>query len=322
VNYSIGGGADVGLFMPNTVGGIHTANESVIYQNFIPHSANVGSIIVVPTMLLTEDTTQDEIRRAAEQGIRDLKVYPKERTTNSASRNGVRDYHKLIPVMGLCADLGVRVHVHPGSPLMSIDDYDAEFGFLSVIDVFLRTGVTVVAEHISDCRCLPSYLDFAKTGRFYVTITAHHLASNRSRSYGDVRSVCQPPIQAEGSRLALIELVAANHPWVMAGTDSAPHGNKKKHVASGKCACGAFTAPFAHLLYAHALGPRLFLSSFGIETYINFTSRNMRRVYNLPASSRRIYLVSAPFIIPENYKVCSDLVEPFWAGQQLNYSFG
>jgi dihydroorotase len=90
-------------------------------------------------------------------------------------------------------------------------------------------------------------------------------------------------------------------------------------VHEGKCACGAFTSPFLHPLYAHALS-RLLKTERGRDVYVNFTSRNARKLHNLPPASKQFNLAEKEFKIPSYYVVGPWNVEPFWAGQTLDWS--
>lgn len=158
----------------------------------------------------------------------------------------------------------------------------------------------------------------ADTGNFYVTLTAHHLATDEDATFGDVGATCKPPIKTRWDREQLVQLVAEDHPWVLAGADDAPHDVKAKHVR-GRCACGAYTAPFLLPLYAHALSS-LLETPGGRMTFVNFVSNNARNVFNLPNRSRTYTLVNKQFTIPDFYEVGPWTVEPFWAGQTINWS--
>ena len=201
---------------------------------------------------------------------------------------------------------------------MVFTNRDAEYAFLPIADMMLRTGATIIWEHGTDARCIPHWKEMAETGRFFVTLTAHHLDD----TFGDVRSTCKPSIKTEYDRRGLIILVSENHRWVMAGLDDAPHPAGSKHVHIGKCACGAYTAPFGLQLYAQVLLPVLLPKIAGVQIFVNFTSGNAREVYGLPPASKEEALVHAPefFHIPDSYQIGDWEVEPFWAGQKLDWT--
>ena len=203
---------------------------------------------------------------------------------------------------------------------MLFSNRDAEFAFLALGRMFLEeTNAAIIWEHGTDARCIPHWKDFAKSRRFFLTLTAHHLATNEDLTFGDVRSTCKPPIKTEADRVGLIDLVSEDHSWVMAGSDSAFHPLEKKQVETGCCACGAFTAPFLLPLYAHALEGLLL--SGKARTFVNFTSRNARTLHGLLEAdpARPVTLVQEEWKIPTSYWVWNQQATPFWAGQKLGW---
>ena len=318
VQKAVEGGADVLGAMPNTSQGLLNAKEVLEYnaraQSFVPHSRKVKFL---PILMVNEATSCNIVSECVDNGIFDCKFYPLDRTTKS--HNGVRHYGRLLSIAKHCGRVGMKCHFHPEHPSMDFDNRDAEFAFLPIADMFLNeTQAMVIWEHGTDGRCIPHWQAMAKSGRFYVTLTAHHLATSEDESFGDVRAVCKPPIKTRMDQKALIRLVEENYEWVMAGPDDAPHDTKAKHVPKGRCACGAYTAPFLMALYAHALD-RLLATSAGVETFVNFTSKNARKLHNLPDASRLVTLAAKPWLIPLSYQIGSWTVEPFWAGQQINW---
>ena len=134
----------------------------------------------------------------------------------------------------------MRFHFHPEHPDLMVGNRDAEYLFLPIIDMVLNeTEATVIWEHGTDARCIPFWEEWATSGRFFVTLTAHHLLSNEDAAFGDVRQVCKPPIKTEIDRRSLVELIGKNYSWVMAGPDDAPHDIGKKYPRTTACACGA-----------------------------------------------------------------------------------
>ncbi len=315
------GGADIVLPMPNVDG--HTKARTVFdYIGILRNSPRPGIPSFIPSMMITEDTPLDEIDRAVDLGIFDVKGYPLYRTTRS--HDGIRNYARMLSLVKHCGKKKVRTHWHPEHPWMQFGNRDAEFAFLPIADMLVNEAedTTIIWEHGTDGRCIPFWKELAESERFFVTLTAHHPATNEDDTFGDVRATCKPPIKTEGDRSALVNFIAEDHGWVMAGLDDAPHPIEVKHVNMGKCACGAYTAPFGLPLYAHALDSILQKPN-GVETFVNFTSRNARKLYSLPAAKRQIKLARKPFQIPLRYYIGSnsERVEPFWAGQRIDWSF-
>jgi len=323
----IAGGADVILPMPNTTAGLCTSEQVLEYiKTAISLVPSESDVAFIPTAMITERTTPEAVYECVTAGIFDFKVYPRQRTTKS--ENGVRNYGRVLAMIkeaanAALATYGVRikVHFHPEHPSMAFSNRDAELAFLPILYMFVEeTEATIISEHGTDARCIPHWKNLAESRRFYVTLTAHHLLTTEDLTFGDVRCVCKPPIKLESDRTALVDLIAKDLPWVMAGPDDAPHDRHSKHVEQGCCACGAYTAPFLLPLYAHALDG-LFQTREGVSIFVNFTSRNARNLHDLPVPSREIVLVRKPFRIPDIYQVGDWTVEPFWAGKTIDWSF-
>jgi dihydroorotase len=315
IRLAIQGGARTFGPMPNTTHGLMNAEAVVAYIRHAKEAVPAGTAVhFVPIVQITEATTNADIDACVGLGIMDAKIYPKGRTTES--HNGVQHYVRILDVVNYAGACGMRVHFHPEHPSELVDNRDGEFLFLPIMDIFMHeTDTTLVWEHATDARCIPHWEEWGKTGRFYLTITAHHLAANETGTYGDVGALCKPSYKTEADRRGLIGLIAKDHPWVMAGGDDAPHPTTSKHRL-GPCACGAYTAPFLLQLYAHALCPY----AVTLEMFINFTSANARRLYGEHVPQEYFLLKSEPFQIPKVYKVGYWDVEPFWAGRTLNFS--
>lgn len=315
IQYSWQGGADVLGPMPNTRAGLIKADYVSKYNLNVKRLSYGHPLRTLPIVMITERTTPEDIGECADHGIVDGKLYSLNRTT--LSHNGIRHYGRMLPIVRECGERKVKVHVHAEHPWMEFDNRDAEFVFLPIVDMFLNeTEATIVWEHGSDARCIPFWKEMAKSGRFFVTLTAHHLSADEDSTFGDVRAVCKPPIKTRRDRADLLALVREDHDWVMAGSDSAYHDEHAKHTMEGKCACGDFTAPFLSALYAHTIirGPD------DIPVYNRFVSRNARKLHKLPGTRRIVKLARAPFTIPCSYPVADETALPFWAGQTLDWT--
>ncbi len=320
IEASVLGGVDVLGPMPNTKKGLTTARRVVNYirkaAGFVPPGRKCTFL---PIIQLTENTTREELVRCKAAGINDGKIYPKDRTTKS--KLGVKRYGKMLQVVKWCGELCIKVHVHFEHPNMSVSNRDAEYLCLPICQMFLEeTDAVIIWEHGSDARCIPIWKQFAVLypGRFYVTLTAHHLVWNEDGAFGDVRKKCRPPIKTEADRLQFIYLVGEDRYWVMAGGDDAAHPIGAKHVHEGKCACGAATYHFLVQLYAHALD-KLLQTKRGVKIFNRFISRNARKLHDLPPSSSTVTLLREPFKIPPFYKVGTWTVEPPGVGEELLY---
>jgi dihydroorotase len=325
LRYSIEGGADIVGAMPNTHPTGLTTTEAVIEYlataKRLRPPRSVGNLGIFPFIMITEHTTLDEIEHAAASGIKNGKFYPKDRTTNS--KDGIRDYLNVFAQVKKCGEVGIMCHFHPEYPWLEIIGRDAEYQFIGIVEMFLRnTEARIVWEHGTDGRCVPLWEQFAKDypNRFFVTVTAHHLAFDEDMAHGNVAMTCKPPIKSKVDRWALIELVAKNHSWVMLGSDSAYHPKHSKHVDKGACACGDFVAPFLAPLCAHALG-NVLARSGGLEVFENFVSGNARQVHNLLPASRRVSLINEEFTIPLTYDVNGEQALPPKGGETIDWRF-
>ena len=303
--------------MPNTEQGLMTAGQVEKYHASLPDYVPDGEqVAFLKIIQITEKTTPKDIDECAAAGILDAKVYPKGRTTES--HNGVEHYMRILDVVRYAGKTGMRIHFHPEHPSELFDNRDGEFAFLPIMDIFINeTEAVLVWEHGTDARCMPHWVEWAKSGRFFVTLTAHHLLANESSAYGDVGSACKPTYKLETDRRGLIELIGKDYPWVMAGADDAPHPVGRKHRI-GPCACGAYTAPFLLQLYAHALS-HLLDSKEGFRIFENFTYNNAGALYG-PLPDLYAELTEKPFAIPLSYRIGDWNVEPFWAGKELKFS--
>lgn len=318
VELALKGGVDTVLPMPNTLQGLLRAKEVQAYIQALGQCVPNGQTLTfLPCIMLTERTTVSEIHECIKHGIFDAKIYPRGRTVHSS--NGVRCYEHILNIVRCAGRLGMRCHFHPEHPSMTVPDEDAEYQFFPICDMFLNeTEGVIIWEHGTDARCIPFWEEMAKSGRFYVTLTAHHLATNKDDTFGDVRAVCKPPIKTRRDQKDLLRLVADNYDWVMAGADDAPHPLNAKFVHQGKCACGAYTAPLLAALYAHALDD--LLTSGREEIFKRFTSENARRAFNLPPASRTYTLRREPCQVPTSYEADSWTIGPFWAGENLKWT--
>jgi dihydroorotase len=315
---SIAGGADWFAPMPNTKDGLKTAKEVIRYktlaESFIPPDKKVG---ILPIVLVNEQTTTEDIDECVDNGIFDCKFYPLGRTTES--HNGIRDYYKTLPVAKHCGKRKMRRHLHPEIPMMTIDNRDAEYLFLPILDMFLNeTEGDIIWEHGSDARCILTWQKFAKSGRFFVSLTPQHLLTDESDSYGDVLKTFKPSAKDNLSRYSLIRLIEENNDWLYGASDFAPHKIDTKHVSFGRCSCGAYHGRYVFPFYAHALD-RLLSTPQGMEIFVNFTSRNARRIYKLPPASGKIKLVRKPLLIPLADQIGPLKVGFFMANQEISW---
>ncbi len=325
IEAAIEGGADCLLSMPNAEGGMDTPDHVIRYNKESESMVPPGQVMnFIPIMLLTENTTERQIDEAVDKGIKDCKILPYLRTTKS--EKGVKRYYPMLPKVKHCGRRGMRVHNHFEHPCMVYGDRDAEYICLPVAEMFLDTGATVFWEHGSDARCIPFWTEMAKTGRFVVTMTPIHINTTEDYVRGNNSGVVRPPIKTADDMHALREFICKGYDWVINGPDSAYHPTAVPEIKTlqkmpefGKCACGAFTAPWILAWYAHALMDHLLTLPNGLEIFNNFTSRIPRQSFGRPPPSRTIKLVRRPLIIPIKYQIGPEVAMPFLGGETINW---
>lgn len=273
-----------------------------------------GDFTPLMTLYLTDNTSAQEVRQAAESGfIYGVKLYPSGATTNSDA--GVTD------LLGRCAgalealqETGLPLLVHGEVSDQDVDLFDREAVFIDRVMIPLRRAfpaLKVVFEHLTTRQGV----DYVREacGPVGATITAQHLLYNRNALFqGGVRPhwFCLPVLKRETHRQALLEAATSGNGRFFLGTDSAPHPKGLKENACG-CA-GCYTAVHAMALYATA-----FESVGKLEQLEAFASLNGPAFYGLPANDRKIVLERHPYIIPGAFQVGDDEVVPLAAGEAL-----
>src|SRR3989344_5583629 len=125
---SVAGGMDALHYMPNPLNGLKTQSEVRAYDIFaLTRSAEDEYFTVprlIPSVMITEETTEEMINECVRDGIIDVKAYPRDRTNSSI---GIERYARILPMIRHCARKGVRVHLHPEHPSKLVGNRDAEF---------------------------------------------------------------------------------------------------------------------------------------------------------------------------------------------------
>jgi dihydroorotase len=305
------------IIMPNLKPPVTTVAEALAYRERILAALPPGSDFEpLMTLYLTEETSPDEIRRAAEEsGVAALKLYPAGATTNSGA--GVKSLEGIYPVLEAMErhDVPLLVHGEVTDPDVDIFDREAVFidrHFIPLVKRF--PTLRIVLEHVTTKQGVQFVQDSGP--RIAATITAHHLLHNRnSLLVGGLRPhfFCLPVLKREEHRKALLEAATSGSPKFFLGTDSAPHPRNQKESACG-CA-GCYTAHAAIELYAEAFErsghkewPKL------LEL---FASVNGPRFYGLPPNEETITLDRREWTVPDSYPFGDSVVIPLRAGESL-----
>lgn len=301
------------LIMPNLKPPVTTAEQAMAYRQRILDAVPAGAAFEpVMSLYLTDKLPPEEIARAAQAGVKALKLYPAGATTNSDA--GVTDIRKTYAMLEAMQKHGLLLLVHGEVTDPAVDLFDREAVFIERVMIPLRRDfpeLKVVFEHLT-----------TKEGAHYVrdagpftgaTITAHHLLYNRNAIFtGGIRPhyYCLPVLKRETHRLALVEAATSGSPRFFLGTDSAPHAAHLKEHALG-CA-GCYTGLHAMELYAQA-----FDSVGQLDKLEGFASFHGADFYGLPRNQGTVTLKRESWAVPETLPYGETTLKPLAGGEQM-----
>ena len=304
------------IVMPNLKPPVTTTALAAAYRERILAARPQGSDFApLMTLYLTDNTSAEEITRAAESGfVHAVKLYPAGATTNSDA--GVTDLTRCHPALEAMQRLGLPLCVHGEVTDRLIDVFDRERVFIDTQLIPLRRdfpALRVVFEHITTQDAADYVREAA--GDIAATITAHHLLYNRNAIFqGGVRPhwYCLPVLKRERHREALVAAATSGNPRFFLGTDSAPHAKQDKESDCG-CA-GCYTALHAMELYATA-----FERAGALDRLEGFASHFGADFYRLPRNAGTITLAREPSQIPAFLPFADRELVPLAAGETLDW---
>ncbi len=304
------------IVMPNLKPPVTTVERAAAYRERIlaamPADAAFEPLM---TLYLTDNTSPDEIRRAAEcEFVHAVKYYPAGATTNSDS--GVTDLARAMPALEAMQEADLPLLLHGEVTDGEIDVFDREAVFIERhLDRLVRElpGLRMVLEHVTTSDAV----DFvaASSDRVAATVTVHHLLLNRNALFdGGLRPhhYCLPLIKRERHRQALVEAVTSGSPKFFLGTDSAPH---PKGAKESDCGCaGVFSAPTAIELYAE-----VFDAAGKLDRLEGFASRHGADFYRLPRNAGTVTLERSTWTVPEELPFADGTIVPLRAGGDVSW---
>lgn len=304
------------IVMPNLTPPITSIAQASAYRERILAALPEGHRFEpLMTCYLTDTLDKAQLVDGFAQGIFSAaKLYPANATTNSS--HGVTNITGIYPLFAAMADIGMPLLVHGEVTTPEVDIFDREARFIEqVLEPLRRRFPTlkIVMEHITT-REAAHYI-LAADDCMAATVTPQHLMFNRNHMLvGGVRPhlYCLPILKRNIHQDALRAAVAGGCPRLFLGTDSAPHGRRRKESDCG-CA-GVFNAPNALSAYA-----TVFEQLGALAHFEAFCSLNGPRFYGLPVNEDRIVLRRQSHIQPESIAVADDVVVPFLAGQPLDW---
>ena len=301
------------IIMPNLRPPLTTAAQAVAYRKRIQSAVPEGvTFEPLMTLYLTDNLPPDEIKRARDEGVVALKLYPAGATTNSDA--GVTDLRKTYKTLEAMQREGLLLLLHGEVTSADIDLFDREAVFIDTQLVPLRRDfpeLKIVFEHITTKEAAHYVRDADRfTG---ATVTAHHLLYNRNAIFtGGIRPhyYCLPVLKRETHRLALVEVATSDNPRFFLGTDSAPHPAHLKEHATG-CA-GCYTSHAAMELYAEA-----FDAAGALDRLEAFASFNGADFYGLPRNTGSLTLKKESWTPPESFAFGEAQLKPLRSGESL-----
>jgi dihydroorotase len=170
------------LMMPNLKPPVTTTEMALAYKQHIlasmPDGQSFPLFQPVMVLYLTDQTTPEEIQKAAAQGIAGCKYYPAGATTNSD--HGVTDIRKCYPALQEMSDQGMMLCIH--SEVTHGDIFEREPIFIEeVMKPLVRDfpKLKITMEHISTKEAVDYVLSAPDNVK--ASITCHHLLFNRNR---------------------------------------------------------------------------------------------------------------------------------------------
>jgi dihydroorotase len=306
------------IIMPNLKPPVMTVEQALAYRSEIMQSLpSKSSFNPLMTLYLTDSTTKDEVRKAAEsEHIHAFKLYPAGATTNSDS--GVSNPKAIYPILETMEQVDIPLLIHGEVTDNDCDIFDREKIFVesSLHDIVNNfPALRIVVEHVTTKEAVDFVL--SSSNKVAATITPQHLLFNRNAILaGGIRPhyYCLPIIKREHHRQALIKAATSGNPKFFLGTDSAPHLTDAKENSCG-CA-GCYSAYAALELYAEAFERVNSLDK--LEGFASFFGADF---YQLPRNTKTITLKKQDWTIPDNYIVDNETITPLKAGEVLNWKF-
>lgn len=304
------------IVMPNLKPPIRTVDEAAAYRERILDATPIGSgFEPLMTLYLTNNTSPDEIERAAASGfVKAVKYYPAGATTNSDS--GVTDIGKCDDVFAAMQEAGLPLLMHGEVTGDDVDVFDREKVFIEkhLIPLTLRfPKLRIVMEHITTANAAKFVL--AANDNVAATITPQHLLYSRNAIFkGGIRPhfYCLPILKREDHRVALVKAATSGNAKFFLGTDSAPHTRNSKETCCG--AAGCYSALHAMELYAEA-----FEQAGALDKLEGFASFHGADFYRLPRNKGTITLKRESWTVPDEVPFTESGLVPLRAGEAMRW---
>jgi dihydroorotase len=304
--------------MPNLKPPVAMVEQALSYRREILQAVPADhSFNPLMTLYLTNSTTKDEVKKAADsEYIHAFKLYPAGATTNSDS--GVNDLKAIYPILKTMEQVDIPLLIHGEVTNDDCDIFDREKAFLSsslsdIINHFPK--LRIVLEHLTTKEAVDFVL--SASDKIAATLTPQHLMFNRNALLvGGIRPhlYCLPIIKREHHRQALVDAATSGNTKFFLGTDSAPHIRSTKENSCG-CA-GCYSAHAALEFYAE-----VFEQAGALDKLEGFASFFGADFYKLPRNTKTVTLQKKGWTIPDSYQLKDEQIIPLKAGEVLNWAF-
>ena len=308
------------LVMPNLDPPVLTVQDALQYRQRIMDAVAQDDFNPYMALYLSPGrTTVDEIHKAAAcEHVLGVKYYPAGATTGSSY--GVAELDSVWNVLEAMQEVDLPLQVHAESADPEVDTYDAESVFLRQVVSRVLQGLPklrVVVEHISSKDAVEFVRgNFGNGARIAATITLHHMLCNRNALFaGGLRPhlFCRPILKREQDREAVLQAALSGEPCFFFGSDSAPHGRRRKE---SDCGCpGVYTA-CANL----ELCAEIFSQHDAMPLLEHFCATAGADFYGLPRATEQVTLHPRRWNIPESVAYGDDELLPFAAGAECGWS--
>jgi dihydroorotase len=303
---------DTILGMPNTREPLTTLDRAKQYY-LGQVRAYTTHLTVMPCLYLTEDTTHEQLKEAADHGINSVKIYPRGKTSHS--QHGIRNYTLIYPQLDVMQSLRMTAHFHGEHP--ESDPWTGERDFYTQIFPAINQAfprLRMVLEHISTKEAVETVLK--GPGFRVATITPQHLLFTIGDLLQDLDSAlhCRPALKETPDQRALQSAAISGDPRIMLGSDSAPWKLHKKRPTTARAVipCGCWTAKYLPIYLA-----TIFEQLGALDKLSTFAHHNATQWWSLRPTSRCLSLVREPTTIPHLTE--GDYI-PLCAGATLPWS--
>lgn len=298
---------------------IMTATDVVWYKGEIISQAPDFEPIM--SIMLTNSTTPEMVRRANKAGAKVLKLIPGDTSTNSADGVPLASLEEFYPVLKTVRDLDMifsahlelAINPHTGLEIPILRRENQALHYLRKL-IENVPGLKIMVEHVSTGAMIKLIEQAPEDVNIAATITIHHPVLSIKDVLGSNGEIlnpynyCKPIVQTETNRQAVRDAMLSGNPRFCFGSDSAPHPISAKECDDP--AAGIFTAPVALPLLCE-----IFENGDVLNRLEAFVSEFGARFYGLSLNKGTIELEQSDWTVPEQIEG----IKIFKGGERLRW---